>query len=151
MYPDQSPIISRVSGWEFTSGDPMNYVVNTAAGRLTMEPAQRKIVVAEPEEAAAEETAPETSASAETPAAPETPAAAVTLAEGSLFEGDSLSADGKSVLHGNDDVTENYIVLTEAEERMRIVTIVMEILLALLLAALAVQAVRLAKTRNRLF
>ncbi len=119
-FPSEGSVANKIDSYEFTSGDARNYVVRTVDGALTMVNASRAITIT----AADGEWTYDGKAHANT---------AVRLTGGSLFAGDTLVAmangsvtnarDTKpgnnpvaeyKIMHGNEDVTANYVVTCEA-------------------------------------
>ena len=120
-FPSESPVTNELTSYEFTTGTPGNYLVSTANGELTMTNASIAITIT----AASDEWTYDGSSHENT---------AVTVTSGQLLEGDELVADatgsvtdvadtatgnnpvaaGYKIMHGNEDVTSNYAITTEA-------------------------------------
>ena len=120
-YPAESPVDNVVKSYEFTSGTPGNYSIKTEKGQLTMTNASAEITIT----AASQEWTYDGKAHANSE---------VTVTSGSLFEGDSLEAEatgsvtdvsdtaarnnpiaaGYKVMHGDQDVTNNYAITAVA-------------------------------------
>ena len=120
-FPSQSPVTNELTSYTFTTGTPDNYNVTTTNGQLTMTTASRAITIT----AASDEWTYDGTAHHNN---------AVTVTGGSLLTGDSLVAtatgsvtnveetntsnnpieDGYKVMHGNEDVTANYVITTQA-------------------------------------
>ncbi|SEO44881.1 Listeria/Bacterioides repeat-containing protein [Denitrobacterium detoxificans] len=120
-FPSESPVANEVASYEFTSGTAGNYSVTTVAGELTMTNASQAITI--------------TAASdSKTYDGTALTAAGVTVTEGSLLPGDTLVAiaegsatnvadtaagnnpvaAGYVIMHGDEDVTANYAITTQA-------------------------------------
>ena len=120
-FPSESPVTNEVKSYEFTTGTPGNYSVTTANGQLTMTKASAAITI----------TAASGSKTYDGSALTDS---TVTVTSGSLLTGDTLVAeatgsatnvadstpgnnpvaDGYKIMHGEVDVTENYVIETEA-------------------------------------
>ncbi len=116
-YPSESPVPNVIESYSFTSGNAGNYTVTTVNGELTMSNASKEITITS---ASGEWTYDGSAHSDNT----------VTVTGGSLFEGDELVAeatgsatnvsdtaegnniiaDGYKIMHGDKDVTENYVI-----------------------------------------
>ncbi len=119
-FPSQSPVTNTVASYEFTTGTPDNYTVTTANGQLTMTTASVAITIKAADDSKTYDGTPLTNAT-------------VTVTEGTLLTGDELVAtatgsatnvadtatgnnpiaDGYKIMHGTEDVTENYVITTE--------------------------------------
>ncbi len=120
-FPNESPVTNVLTSYQFTAGTPGNYKVTTANGQLTMTKASVPITIT----AASDAWTYDGSAHSNT---------AVTVTSGSLLPGDALVANatgsvtnvsetavgnnpiasGYKVMHGTEDVTENYAIVAEA-------------------------------------
>ncbi len=118
-FPSESPVVNKVESYEFATGTPGNYSVTTANGELTMTNASIAITIT----AADDEWTYDGTAHSNTD---------VTITSGSLLEGDELVAtasgnvtnvadtatgnnpiaEGYKIMHGNEDVTDNYAITT---------------------------------------
>ncbi|MBO4894382.1 MAG: hypothetical protein J5562_05675, partial [Clostridia bacterium] len=116
-YPSESPVPNVIESYSFTTGNPENYTVTTVNGELTMSNASKEITIT----SASREWTYDGSAHSEN---------TVMVTGGSLFEGDELVAeatgsvtnvsdtaegnniiaDGYKIMHGDKDVTENYVI-----------------------------------------
>jgi len=119
-YPNQSPAVNHLESYQFTSGDPGNYTVTTEDGTLTMEPADVAITLT----AASQEWTYDGQAHDND---------GVTLTAGKLLEGDRLVAratgsatnvadsvegnnhvaEGYKIMHGDEDVSDNYEITVQ--------------------------------------
>ncbi|MBQ9643836.1 MAG: Ig-like domain-containing protein, partial [Lachnospiraceae bacterium] len=119
--PSESPVTNKVESYSFTSGSAANYTVATENGELTMKNASVAITIT----AASDEWPYNGGAHQNTE---------VKVTSGSLLEGDELVAEasgsvtnvsdtadgnnpvkaGYKVMHGEVDVTANYVITTEA-------------------------------------
>ncbi len=120
-FPSEGAVTNEVTSYEFTSGTASNYTVTTENGELTMQNASRPITIT-------------AASNAWTYDGDEHTDTAVTLTSGELFTGDELVAeaegsvtdaadtadgnnpvaDGYRIMHGTEDVTDSYVVTTEA-------------------------------------
>ena len=120
-FPNESPVTNVLTSYQFTTGTPGNYSVTTKNGKLTMTKASVPITIT----AASDAWTYDGSAHSNT---------AVTVTSGSLLPGDALVANatgsvtnvsetavgnnpiasGYKVMHGTEDVTENYAIVAEA-------------------------------------
>ena len=116
-YPSESPVPNVIESYRFTTGNPENYTVTTVNGELTMSNASNEITIT----SASGAWAYDGSAHSDN---------TVTVTSGSLFEGDELVAEatgsvknisdtaggnnpiaeGYKIMHGDKDVTENYVI-----------------------------------------
>ncbi len=116
-FPSESPVANVVASYEFTTGTPGNYSVTTADGQLTMTKATVAITIT----AASQAWTYDGSAHENTE---------VTVTSGELLTGDELVAEatgsvtnvadtaegnnpiaaGYKIMHGDEDVTENYAI-----------------------------------------
>ena len=119
--PSESPVPNVLTSYEFTTGTPGNYSVTTANGQLTMTTASMAITIT----AASDGWTYDGAAHQNTN---------VTVTSGSLLEGDELVATatgsvtnvsetstgnnpiaaGYKIMHGEEDVTANYAITTQA-------------------------------------
>ncbi|MDD6185518.1 MAG: MBG domain-containing protein [Bacteroidales bacterium] len=119
--PSESPVPNVLTSYEFTTGIPGNYNVTTANGELTMTTASMAITIT----AASDGWTYDGAAHQNTN---------VTVTSGSLLEGDELVAMatgsvtnvsetstgnnpiavGYKIMHGEEDVTANYVITTQA-------------------------------------
>ena len=119
-FPSESPVANVVESYEFTTGTRGNYSVTTANGQLTMTNASVAITIT----AASDEWTYDGSAHSNN---------TVTVTSGALLEGDELVATatgsvtnvadtangnnpvaaGYKIMHGEEDVTENYVITVE--------------------------------------
>ena len=120
-YPEEGTVVNQLASYEFKTGDPGNYEVTTADGALTMKNASAAITItAVDEEWTYDGTAHGNDA--------------VSVTGGSLFEGDVLVAKasgsvtsvadsaagnnpvaaGYKIMHGDTDVTGNYVITAVA-------------------------------------
>lgn len=120
-FPNESPVENIVNGYEFTSGNSDNYIVETVNGKLTMKKAAVAITITAGSDEKTYDGQPLTNSE-------------VTITEGELLPGDelvatatgsitnaadnktgnNLVAEGYKIMHGNEDVTENYVITTVA-------------------------------------
>ena len=120
-FPSESPVTNKLESYEFTTGTPGNYDVTTADGELTMTNASAAITITAASQAWTYDGKAHSNA-------------AVTVTKGELLEGDELVAEatgsatdvadtaagnnpikaGYKVMHGDEDVTANYVITTEA-------------------------------------
>ena len=120
-FPSESPVTNKLESYKFTTGDSKNYKVTTKDGQLKMTNASAEITIT----AADDEKTYDGSALTNTK---------VTVTSGKLLEGDELVAEasgsatnvadtktgnnpikaGYKVVHGEEDVTANYAITTEA-------------------------------------
>ena len=120
-FPSQSPVKNTIKSYSFTTGEADNYDVSTVDGELTMTNASQPITITAVSDSWTYDGSAHT-------------APTVTLTKGSLFTGDELLAsatgsvtnvadtksgnnpiaDGYKIMHGTEDVTENYVITTEA-------------------------------------
>ena len=120
-FPSESPVDNVVKSYEFTSGTAGNYTVTTKNGELTMKNASVAITIT----AASDEWTYDGSAHQNT---------AVTVTSGELLTGDELVAEatgsvtnvsdtaegnnpiktGYKIMHGEEDVTDNYAITAVA-------------------------------------
>ena len=118
-FPSESPVTNELTSYEFTTGTPGNYSVTTADGELTMATASEAITI---KAANGSWTYDGTAHGNST----------VTVSEGTLLTGDELVAEatgsvtnvadtatgnntvvaGYKVMHGEEDVTANYVITT---------------------------------------
>ena len=118
-FPSESPVTNELTSYEFTTGTPGNYTVTTADGELTMINASVEITIT----SASDEWTYDGTAHTNS---------AVTVTGGTLFEGDELVAEatgsvtnvadtsdgnntiasGYKIMHGDEDVTESYVIST---------------------------------------
>ena len=116
-FPSESPVTNQLTSYEFISGTPGNYSVTTVNGELTMTTASQAITIT----AASEGWNYDGTAHTNT---------TVTVTDGELFTGDALVASasgsvtnvsetsegnnpvasGYKVMHGEEDVTANYVI-----------------------------------------
>ncbi|MDO4869295.1 MAG: MBG domain-containing protein [Bacillota bacterium] len=115
VFPSQSPVRNKVVSYTFTSGTPGNYMVETEAGKLTMDKAKAAITISAANETftfdGSQHSAPDVTVTAgELLHGDELVAAA----EGSVRntadtkKGNNPVAEGYKILHGDVDVTDNY-------------------------------------------
>ena len=117
--PSESPVVNELTSYEFTTGKPGNYSVTTNNGQLTMVHASRAITIT----AASQNWTYD----GQTHVNP-----TVSVTNGQLFPGDELVAEatgsvtnvedsqndnnpiaaGYKIMHGDEDVTENYVIST---------------------------------------
>ena len=120
-FPTEGPVVNRVTGYSFTTGIAGNYEVTTSDGQLTMRNADAAITIT-----AASDSWVYDGESHVNPS--------VTVTSGSLLSGDKLVAvasgvvtyvgdteegnnmieDGYKVMHGDKDVTSNYVITAVA-------------------------------------
>ena len=120
-FPNESPVENKVNGYEFTSGNSDNYIVETVNGELTMKKAAVAITITAGSNEKTYDGQPLTNSE-------------VTITEGELLPGDelvatatgsitnvadnktgnNLVAEGYKIMHGDEDVTENYVITTVA-------------------------------------
>ena len=120
-FPRESPVTNTLKSYSFTTGTAGNYEVTTKDGQLTMTKANQTITISAASQAWTYDGNAHT-------------APTVTVTSGSLFTGDQLVAtatgsvtnvadtkDGNNpvkagfkVMHGTEDVTENYVITTVA-------------------------------------
>lgn len=120
-FPNESPVENKVNGYEFTSGYSDNYIVETVNGELTMKKAAVAITITAGSDEKTYDGQPLTNSE-------------VTITEGELLPGDelvatatgsitnaadnktgnNLVAEGYKIMHGGEDVTENYVITTVA-------------------------------------
>ena len=120
-FPNESPVENVVNGYEFTSGNSDNYIVETVNGKLTMKKAAVAITITAGSDEKTYDGQPLTNSE-------------VTITEGELLPGDklvatatgsitnaadnktgnNLVAEGYKIMHGDEDVTENYVITTVA-------------------------------------
>ena len=120
-FPSQSPVTNELTSYEFTTGNADNYTVKTVNGELTMVKAEQAITIT----AASQSWTYDGKSHRNTE---------VTLTAGELLTGDKLVANatgsvknvtdngngnnpiaaGYKIMHGNEDVTENYKITTVA-------------------------------------
>ena len=117
-YPTQSPVANKLDNYKFTKGDPNNYDVQTADGKLTMEKAGAPLTITAASQEWVYDGKPHTNGE-------------VTITEGKLFDGDALIAKASgsvtnvgdtapgnnviktyAIMHDGVDVTDNYAVNT---------------------------------------
>ena len=118
-FPSESPVTNEVTSYEFTTGTAGNYSVTTANGQLTMTTAEVAITIT----AASQEWTYDGKRIQNT---------TVTVTKGELLTGDTLVAtatgsvtnvadtkdgnnpiaEGYKVMHGEEDVTANYVITT---------------------------------------
>ena len=119
-FPSESPVTNELTSYEFTTGNPDNYTVTTADGELTMTNAEVEITIT----AASQGWTYDGAAHQNTE---------VKVTAGELLEGDTLVAEatgsvtnvadtdagnnpiaaGYKIMHGEEDVTANYVIATE--------------------------------------
>ncbi|MBQ7703514.1 MAG: LPXTG cell wall anchor domain-containing protein, partial [Firmicutes bacterium] len=119
-FPSESPVVNELTSYEFTAGTPGNYTVTTYDGELTMTTASVAITIT----AASDEWTYDGDAHQNTE---------VTVTSGTLLTGDELVAEatgsvtdvadteegnnpikaGYKIMHGDEDVTANYVITTE--------------------------------------
>ena len=119
-FPSESPVTNELASYKFTTGDAKNYTVTTENGELTMTTAEAAITIT-----AASQTW--------TYDGEEHSNTEVTVTAGELFSGDELVAEATGavtdvadteegnnpiaevyrVMHGEEDVTGNYVITTE--------------------------------------
>ena len=117
MFPPESPVVNELTSYEFTTGKPGNYTVTPVNGELTMVNANNAITIT----AASEEWTYDGNPKENT---------SVTVTSGTLFVGDNLVAaatgsvtdvadteegnnpiaTGYKIMHGTEDVTDNYVI-----------------------------------------
>ena len=120
-YPNESPVTNKLESYKFTTGDAGNYKVTIKNGTLTMTQARIPITIT----AASQEWVYDGQAHEN---------AEVTITSGALLTGDELVASatgsitsvsdnkegnnpvsaGYKIMHGDKDVTENYVITTVA-------------------------------------
>ena len=120
-FPSESPVTNEVKSYEFTTGNAKNYTVETKNGQLTMKKAEVAITI----KAADDEQVYNGNVLKNKE---------VTVTQGTLLTGDELVAEangsatnvadtkqgnnpvaeGYKIMHGDEDVTENYKITTEA-------------------------------------
>ena len=120
-YPDEGTVVNKITNYEFTTGKACNYNITTIDGELTMEKAAKAITIT----AASNKWTYDGQAHSDN---------SVSITSGELFIGDQLSAQAEGsvtnvndteegnnvvkddyvIMHNNVDVTDNYVVTTEA-------------------------------------
>ena len=120
-FPSESPKVNELTSYEFTEGKASNYTVTTENGELTMVNASRKITITAASQEWTYDGDPHQNTS-------------VTVTSGELFPGDSLVAEaagsvtdvddtadgnnpvaeGYKIMHGDVDVTDNYVITPKA-------------------------------------
>ena len=120
-FPGEGPVENKVTGYKFTSGTPGNYSVTTEDGELTMINASAAITIT-------------AGSGSWTYDGTEHTNGEVTVTEGELFDGDVLVAEaagsvtnvadtedgnngitpGYKIMHGDVDVTDNYVITPAA-------------------------------------
>ena len=117
-FPSQSPVTNELTSYQFTSGTPGNYTVTTANGQLTMTHASVPITITAASQSWTYDGNAHTNST-------------VTVTSGNLLTGDSLVATatgsvtnvaqtanpiaaGYKVMHGEEDVTTNYVITPKA-------------------------------------
>ena len=116
-FPSESPVTNELTSYEFTVGTPGNYTVTTANGQLTMTTASVAITIKAADDSKTYDGTALTNAT-------------VTVTEGELLTGDTLVATatgsatnvadteegnnpiaaGYKIMHGDEDVTANYVI-----------------------------------------
>ena len=120
-FPSESPVTNTLTSYKFTAGTPGNYSVTTVNGELRMMNADAAITITAASDSWTYDGAAHSNS-------------AVTVTKGKLHEGDELVAtatgsvtnvadtaagnnpiaEGYRIMHGEEDVTKNYVITAEA-------------------------------------